>query len=201
MSLSQVRRLTQQHRKAQLALRAGTLRDLLRLWPAFDINEIDKTWPALEEALVVLIGARGRASAGLASAYYRGTREMMEASGTATPRLALPSEARAVAGLRIVGPYNAKHQLSLGREASVVAKNTLVNISGETTRHVLNAGRVTVDASVMADKQALGWRRVTSGDACEFCEMLAGRGLVYKQATVDFEAHAHCACFPEPGFR
>lgn len=201
MSLSQVRRLTQQHRKAQLALRAGTLRDMLRMWPAFDINHIDRTWPAFEESALLLIAQRGRTSAGLASAYYRGTRDAAEAGGTATPRLALPSEDRAVAGLRIVGPYNAKHALSLGRDIGEVAKATLVNVSGEVTRHVLNAGRMTVDASVMADRQALGWRRVTSGDACEFCDMLASRGLVYKDDTADFEAHAHCACFPEPGFR
>jgi hypothetical protein len=201
MSLSQVRRLTSEHRKAQLGLRAATLRDLLRLWPAFDINNIPRTWGAFEEAALLLVQNRSRTSGGLASVYYRTVREAVEASGRAAPKLYLPKADDVLAGLRIVGPVNAAKQLSLGRPAAEVAKATLINLSGETTRHVLNAGRRTVDQSVMADEQAIGWRRVTSGSACEFCSMLASRGTVYKSDTVDFSAHRHCACFPEPAFK
>jgi hypothetical protein len=201
MSPSQVRSLTEKHRRAQLVLRAATLQDLLKLWPAFDINRIAQTWPAFEEAALLLVQARARTSTGLASTYYRGLREVIGVTGKATPKLITPRVDDVVAGLRIVGPINAGKQLALGRMASVVAQNTLVNLSGETTRHVLNAGRKTVEASVMADRQAIGWRRVTSGSACEFCAMLASRGTVYKSETIDFSAHRHCACFPEPSFK
>lgn len=201
MSQSEVRALTSRHRKAQLQLRAATLRDLLRLWPAFDISNIARTWGPFEEAALLLVQSRSRTSGGLASAYYRSLREVIEAPGRATPKLVLPNADDVVAGLRIVGPTNAGKQLLLGRRVEDVAKATLVNLSGETTRHVLNAGRRTVDASVMADDQAIGWRRVTSGSACEFCSMLASRGTVYKSDTVDFSAHRHCACFPEPAFK
>lgn len=195
-----VKGVTEKHRKAQLQLRAATLRDLLRLWPAFDIENL-RTWGPFEEAALLLVQNRSRTSAGLASAYYRTLREVAEAAGRATPRVVLPDTDAVVAGLRIVGPFNASKQLSLGRPVADVAKATLVNLSGETTRHVLNTGRRTVDASVMADEQAIGWRRVTSGSACAFCSILAARGTVYKSDTVDFSAHRHCACFPEPAFQ
>jgi hypothetical protein len=52
--------------------------------------------------------------------------------------------------------------------------------------------------SVAADDYAQGWRRVTSGAACGFCRMLAGRGEVYTEATADFASHDHCGCGAEP---
>lgn len=201
MSPSQARSLSEKHRKAQLVVRAATLRDLLKLWPAFNINDIKGSWDAFEEAVLLLVQARSKTSAGLATAYYRDLRRTLGVGGKETPRLVLPTTDEIVTGLRVVGPANAGKQLALGRPAATVARNTLVNLSGQTTRHVLNAGRKTVDASVMADTKAIGWSRVTSGNACSFCEMLASRGTVYKSETVDFAAHDHCSCFPEPSFR
>jgi len=40
--------------------------------------------------------------------------------------------------------------------------------------------------------------RVASANSCAFCAMLASRGPVYKEETVDFEAHDHCTCGSEP---
>lgn len=201
MSRSEVRALTEKHRKAQLAVRAATLRDLLKLWPAFSINDISGSWPAFEEAVLLLIQARSKTSGGLASVYYRDLRRTLEVGGKATPRLVLPDTDSIVTGLRVVGPANAGKQLALGRQVQKVAANTLVNISGQTTRHVLNAGRKTVDASVMADTKAVGWSRVTSGNACAYCSDLAAQGTIYKSESIDFTAHDHCSCFPEPAFK
>ena len=201
MSRSQARALTEKHRRAQLVVRAATLRDLLKLWPAFNIDDIAGSWPALEEALLLLVQARSRTSSGLASAYYRDFRKTLEVGGKPTPRSVLPDTDSIIAGLRVVGPANAGKQLALGRPASTVAMNTLVNLSGQTTRHVMNAGRQTVDASVMADTKAIGWSRVTGGNACSYCSDLAARGTIYKSASIDFTAHDHCSCFPEPAFR
>lgn len=44
------------------------------------------------------------------------------------------------------------------------------------------------------------WRRVTDGKPCAFCAMLAGRGPVYAEDTVDFEAHLKCGCTSEVSF-
>jgi hypothetical protein len=39
---------------------------------------------------------------------------------------------------------------------------------------------------------------VTSGNACDFCSMLADRGAVYGEASAEFEAHDHCSCSAQP---
>lgn len=187
---------TDEHRRAQLALRSVTLRDLLRLWRGFDVNQIAKTWPALETALVLLIQARGDVSSGLAVAYYQANRIAAGATGSSTPRLApTPTPDEIVSGLRVVGPVNAGRQLARGREVADVATTTLVNLSGEVTRQVLNVGRATLVASSAADRATRGVRRTTDRDPCRWCADQASRTY---PPTERFPAHAHCACFPEP---
>jgi len=39
---------------------------------------------------------------------------------------------------------------------------------------------------------------VTSANPCDFCLMLESRGAVYKEWTVDFQAHDSCACTAAP---
>jgi hypothetical protein len=62
-------------------------------------------------------------------------------------------------------------------------------------------GRETITSTVKADPRAVGYERVTSGSACDFCSMLADRGAVYGEASADFEAHDGCACGAEPVYR
>lgn len=45
-----------------------------------------------------------------------------------------------------------------------------------------------------------GFRRVASGGACAFCQMLASRGGVYSKRGANFEAHDGCTCSAEPIF-
>lgn len=201
MPPSQARTLTDAHRKAQLALRSQTMRDVLKVWPAFDVNRIRATWGPLEEALLLLVAHRAQTAGGLATSYYQ---RLRRASGIATPtalKVATVDVDKVVAGLRIVGPINAAKQLSLGRQAEDVMRATLVNVSGETTRHVQNVGRQTVTESVKADRQAIGYQRVIGGEGCDFCQALASEGTIYKSDSIDFAAHRNCGCYPEPAFR
>ena len=73
--------------------------------------------------------------------------------------------------------------------ASSMARDAL---RGAGTRMVMMGGRDTVTHAVRTDKLARGWERVIEPGACGFCAMLAGRGAVYKESTVDFRAHDHC---------
>jgi hypothetical protein len=74
-------------------------------------------------------------------------------------------------------------------------------LRGSSTRLVLNGGRETVVRAAGVDPVALGWERVIEPGACSFCSMLAGRGGVYKESTVNFRAHDHCHCVGRPVFR
>ena len=52
--------------------------------------------------------------------------------------------------------------------------------------------------AVEADRQALGYRRISGGDPCAFCAMLVARGGVYTEASAGFEAHSNCGCTGRP---
>ena len=59
---------------------------------------------------------------------------------------------------------------------------------------VMNGDRLTVVESVKADREALGYRRISDGNPCSFCAMLVARGGVYTEATAGFQAHSRCGC-------
>lgn len=58
---------------------------------------------------------------------------------------------------------------SAGRSASAAAD-----------MQAIRSGRAVLDGATRRDRAAVGWARVTDGDPCYFCAMLASRGAVYK---------------------
>lgn len=194
------RQLTEQHRQRQLAVRAVVVRQLVALWPLFDPARIDETWEAIAPAVMTLT-AQGRSlSAAVASAYYQAFRLVEGVTGeTAMPVLSDDWRVPAAVSLQVTGPIKAKQLTMMGRRD--VAAQTLVSLSGSVSRIALNAGRETVLGAVREDRRAIGWARVTDGDPCAFCALLAGRGGVYSKDSVDFQAHDHCACGSEPVYR
>lgn len=189
--------LTRLHRQRQLQLRSATLRDLLALWPAFDLDDIDGSWPPLETALVTLVLSRRRDSAGLASNYFRAFRDVEGVPGQARPQLAQePDRTLLRATLTLLGPIGAKKNIARGNRN--VEDLTLTRLAGSVGRQVLQAGRDTVTQSLRADRQARGWRRITDSSPCEFCADVAAQGVI--GADVDFPAHDHCGCTQEPAF-
>lgn len=73
-------------------------------------------------------------------------------------------------------------------------ETAIEKIVGGAHKTVAQAHRETVAMNTIADPASRGWRRVTHAGACDFCQMLAGRGGVYRQSTVDFASHDHCSC-------
>ncbi|MEU7636555.1 hypothetical protein AB0C11_10740 [Streptomyces sp. NPDC039016] len=56
--------------------------------------------------------------------------------------------------------------------------------AGAADREALRAGRDLIDRASNPDRRAIGWARVTDGNPCAFCAMLASRGAIYSsQAT------------------
>lgn len=190
-------RLPDLHREAQLAVRAETIADLSRLWPTFDINAVVKSWANLEPALIAIVRTRGEQSANLAAAFYAAIRS--EAVGPMVPIVATPTPVEQIArSLRGTGPARAMKLVTEGRTDA--AKVTFTETLGNATRLVLNHGRETTMVNIAADPATPRWRRVTSGNPCKFCRMLASRGAVYSADTVSFQAHNHCSCIPAPEF-
>lgn len=192
-------RLTERHRTAQLALRALALRQVMEIWPAFDVDDSARSWPAVETALLAVIGERRAVSASLAAGYFEAFRAAERVGDVASPVLAAFDEgavARARTSLQVTG-YVTIERLRALKHADP-AQIALVRVSGAVTRHLLEGGRETLLMSVRSDRRARGWARVTSAEPCEFCSMLASRGAVYRAGSGRFQAHDHCGCSAEP---
>lgn len=196
--------LTEQHYKAQVQLRAVSLRDYLRLWPLFSGDEA--SFRRLVEAAVVLVRAHQQTSSALSAAYFQAFRTAENPGGHATPLLADPmspeAEDRLIGSLYETGQFSVRRSLAAGKTPQSAMDTAFTNTSGTVTRNVLNGGRGTLLRSTGGDPKANGWARVTSGRPCAFCAMLSSRGPVYvTEDTADFRSHDHCTCMAEPGYQ
>ena len=191
--------LTAAARQRQLALRAAILRELITLWPTFDIRNIDASWEALRPAVMALINSGRVVAQALAQAYFDEFRRLEGIAGAA-PTIAPLGDSwrqRALISLEVTGPSAAKALLAQARQDA--AQVAFIRVSGVVSRYTLEAGRETVLAGVQEDRLSIGWQRVTDGLPCAFCAMLASRGPAYKsRQSASFDAHDHCACTVEP---
>lgn len=73
-------------------------------------------------------------------------------------------------------------------------------IEGGVQKRIVNAANETFTENVFRDPAAAGWQRVTRPGGCRFCQMVAGRGAVYRRATADFACHEHCYCSATPAW-
>lgn len=190
--------LSRTHRTAQIAIRAGLLRDLSTLWALFDLAAPD-SYERFAELAGVLIRTRYADSIGIASAYYRA---FLAAEGIGTRVIPLPAppldEARIRSSLYATGFAGTDRALRAGFAVDAAKRQGFVLVSGSATRLALEGGRETIVGTARADGLVRGWQRVTSGRPCAFCAMLAGRGPIYKESAAGFDAHDHCSCAAEP---
>ncbi|SDN79279.1 hypothetical protein [Geodermatophilus sp. DSM 45219] len=71
-------------------------------------------------------------------------------------------------------------------------------VEGGFQRLVADMDRDSVIGSLKADPQARGWARQTTGESCDFCKMIAGRGAVFSAETATFSSHDRCDCVCVP---
>lgn len=116
------------------------------------------------------------------------------------PEIDWAREDRAVVvSLTVTGPVGQKSKAGRGKLLQVARDESFVAASGAASRHVLTGGRRSLLTLVENDTRAIGWIRVTDGDPCSWCALLAGRGPVYRtEQSAGFSAHDACACQAEP---
>lgn len=185
--------LTVQHRTAQLNLRAVALRDFALIWPLW--TGTDETFGRLIAATLPLALAHHRTSAALAATYYQALRGAQQVPGTATPVIATLDPQAVAASLYVTGQVMTRRALRGGQSPQAAIQTALVRTSGAVARHVLAGGRQTLVETTRADRHSVGYQRIASAGACDFCASLAG-----EVTTADFEAHDHCGCVSEPVF-
>lgn len=195
MSVVADERLARSHRAQEVSLRARTLRDAVRVWPLFDPQRMEETFPAWLSVHAALIRRDHRLSSALAGNYLRAARLSSGVTGAPVVRLvdSLPMD-QVTASMSTTARAGFYKALRSGRTVEQARQVALVRTLGSTGRLVLQGGRDTVRGSLRADRRGRGWQRVTGAKACSFCTMLAGRGAVYSAETADFSTHDHCAC-------
>lgn len=67
-------------------------------------------------------------------------------------------------------------------ELDGVMRDAGVLVAGAADRDALMGGRDLLEETARADRAVVGWARVTDGDPCHFCALLASRGAVYRSA-------------------
>jgi hypothetical protein len=199
MASPQAERLAEQHRVQQVTLRAGVSRDVVALLrDLFDVDNADRTWPAIRSMLAAMTQQQHGTSATLANTYYGQARIEAGADGSFLPitPAALAEELLKVV-LDATGIAAFKRAISLGKTPAEALQIAGVTLSGAVSRLVLSGGRDAILGNVREDRQAVGWARLTDAHPCAFCAMLSSRGGVYKtRETARFQAHDHCACMP-----
>jgi hypothetical protein len=161
----------------------------------------------VEDAVVLLVHSRSQQSALIAQGYLRQYRriEMLAAdpksaaAAVETTFAALAKE-RAEEQIRTVVGASARggvyQALKSGQPFRQAMRHGAVRVSGDIARLVLLGGSDTITGEARRSK--LRFARVTSGDPCAFCAMLASRGPVYwSEETASFEPHGNCSCQPE----
>lgn len=191
--------LTSRHHAAQQTLRARTLRDFTRLWPLWSGDEA--SFRRLLTASLPLVRVHHQLSSATAGAYYERFRRAEQVARSVTVRPAsLPDEKAITGTLFVTGQQMTRDAIAAGQSPDQAMRTALVRTSGSVTRLTSNGGRDTLLQTTSADPEANGWVRVTSGDPCAFCALIASRGPVFSESSVDFQAHDHCSCFAEPSY-
>lgn len=200
MITQQGRLLAERHRLAQGALAQATALAMLKLWPLLVAGRrIDANTPQWLELALAIMAAQRQQSAALAAQFATAYRVVesgrLDSTFTPTPAVDLNIDA-ARTSMMVLGPVAYKQQVAkqLGVEVrdlnqGVIDRNPLsegtqaklaANTSRAAMRHVRNGGRETLDDVMRNDKAVVGYVRITDGDPCFFCAMLASRGPVYQ---------------------
>lgn len=170
-------------------LHALAANDLRGLWR--QVANAVEARQALEDVLPLLVRTYGQAAATLAADWYDDLRDELNIDRRFTAIPAVVDDAGAdVLARWAIGPLFS---------ATPDFASALTLADGGLQRRIANGARETIRQSSIEDPQAQGWQRSSAG-GCEFCQMLAGRGVVYSQASADFASHDHCRCMPAPAF-
>lgn len=178
-------------RNAQSAITTLVERDLTGFWSSLNLDRPEAARDALLLFVPNLVDAYGSVAATVAADWYDEQRANVGAVSRFRAVAAAPVKADLIESQVRFG---SQHLFTLD------PAQTLAFLTGSSTKYAIAPARETVAMSAIQDPAARGWARATTGHGCDFCTMLAGRGHVYTEATVGFEAHGHCHCVASPAW-
>lgn len=195
-SSQEARLLTRLHRRELGLVSAAVIRRIEAATLAADPNDIDTWWVLTEPTVTRTVVAGHNAASTLAARYLR--RHAATEGVVVYPVRAAPNLEQISTALRVTGPVAFKTNIVTSQSETAALQTMRSQLTGSAHRLTLSGDRSTVMQTFAESDSVAGWRRITGGEACEFCAMLASRGAVYSSDTVDFQAHDRCSCTPEP---
>lgn len=188
--------LTSRHRSELAAVGRAVVRPVRATARAAVVSDVDGWFEQTLERLLAVVRAGWQVSAGSADRYLR---QHAAAEGRiVAPVRGVWTPARVVTSLRVTGPVAFKRSVALYGSPERARLTMADTLAAAAARQALAGDRDTVMRTVENSDAIVGWRRVTDGDPCAFCALLASRGAVYSKATADFHAHDGDGCTPEP---
>ena len=188
--------VTTAYREQTLKIRAGTYRDMLAIWPAFNPDDprAYAAWFAGASAIV----RRDRGLQATLAQQYLAAHALSHRGGriTPAPAAALPPE-QVATSMRVTSLVAYAKARGAGHMAAQALQIASVASSGAAGRLSLNGGRSVVQRTAQSGA-IRGWTRV-GNPQCDLCKTILGR--FYPASTEDFKCHDHCACAFEPVYR
>ena len=190
------RELTEAHQSAQQALSNEAIAEARFLWGRLDADDLEGSEAAWLALMVLLLSQQVVRSQRLAGAYFE---QYSFAETGRAGDVSFAGPAGLALSLRLAGPARVKALIRGGMSPEGALDAARTKFEGIVSRQALMGGRLTVAASTGADRRARGWRRVTDGDPCAFCALMASRGPAYRsESSAGTQYHGHCGCTAEP---
>ena len=197
---SEGKRLTEAHRKQQILLSTRPMAKARLIYGGvLDVADLDRSsilWSELTQQAIL----DGYVDSMTLAAAYMDRYALAEIGHTESIVTPAMDRAAVATDLRIKGPVAIKTKIGQGVPPDEAKRQAMTRLLQSVQQHVLAGGRDLIDKTVRYSGKDSRYRRVTDGKPCAFCAMLAGRGPVYTEESVDFRSHGGCGCTGEQVF-
>lgn len=207
------RRLTDEHRLAQLAIGGNAAVVSTALWSMLDPTDLDRSRAAWIAASVESARMTFNQSSSVAESYVS-SYQAVELPGSSevvvVPRFNADKVAR---DLDLAGPQYIKALTREGMSPEQAHQYAQTRMLGIGRKHANDGGRSLIEQTTKEDQRSIGYRRVTGPDPCTFCGMLASRGAFFgsQRSSSIYQSqdtalvrssdgakyHLHCQCSTE----
>jgi hypothetical protein len=191
--------ITERHRRAQVAVATRLTARLRAAWSFLDVADIDATRTLWLAVSADVLRDEHAESVARSDGYFSDFRRAEVGAPLATAPTTLELPTAAIVSLDVLGPVAIKQKIAAGIPPATAKTTAFSELARTAQLHVLDGGRATLERRTRSDRRALGYQRVTDGDPCYFCAMLASRGPVYsKNSFRNAKVHGGCGCTLEP---
>ena len=186
---------------AQTATVAVVAAEMARRWAAFDVAQVDASWPLVRDGVARAVAAGQIRAAALPAQVIARTLTIAGLSplaGTAVLPVAFAGFTSAGFPLAValdVAPILVKLAVARGVVPDLASAVGLRALNMVASTEIGDASRDAMGAGMRLEPQVTGWTRRTERGACDRCTVQAGKHFRHNQG---FQRHPHCHCVHSP---